>query len=88
MSLLKRPELADKPVAVCHAKGTSGTASTSEVASVNYAARAFGLKVYIICPIDTPMPISTIYGRVVFLLLFLKFWVERHVSWCCASFMS
>lgn len=46
-SLLKRPEHADKPVAVCHARGAGGqsVASTSEVASVNYAARAFGLKV-------------------------------------------
>ena len=45
VSLLSRPELAHLPVAVCHAKSAQGGGSTSEVASVNYEARKFGLKV-------------------------------------------
>ncbi|KAJ5619796.1 hypothetical protein N7510_003780 [Penicillium lagena] len=39
VSLLKHPELREKPVAIAH-----GTGSGSEIASCNYAARAHGIK--------------------------------------------
>ncbi|KAL1877208.1 deoxycytidyl transferase [Paecilomyces lecythidis] len=39
VSVHKRPELADKPVAVAH-----GTGNGSEIASCNYPARAYGIK--------------------------------------------
>ncbi|QRV86890.1 DNA repair protein REV1 [Ceratobasidium sp. AG-Ba] len=42
--LVARPELKDKPVAVCHASGSGASHSTSEIASASYAARAFGVK--------------------------------------------
>ncbi|KAG8709119.1 deoxycytidyl transferase [Ceratobasidium sp. 395] len=42
--LITRPELKDKPVAVCHASGAGVGHSTSEIASASYAARAFGVK--------------------------------------------
>lgn len=35
------PELKGKPVAVCHSNNSNGTA---EISSVNYEARAFGIK--------------------------------------------
>ncbi|KAI9925154.1 hypothetical protein ASPWEDRAFT_32546 [Aspergillus wentii DTO 134E9] len=39
VSILKHPELKDKPVAIAH-----GTGSGSEIASCNYPARAYGIK--------------------------------------------
>lgn len=43
--LVSRPELMGKPVAVCHAgAGGEGKASTSEIASCSYEARAMGVK--------------------------------------------
>ncbi|KDQ08873.1 hypothetical protein BOTBODRAFT_59081 [Botryobasidium botryosum FD-172 SS1] len=49
--LVDRPELRGKPVAVCHssskgddASTSAGVASTSEIASASYEARAFGVK--------------------------------------------
>ena len=42
--LLYRPELRSKPVVVCHSQGTGeGLASTSEIASSSYEARAAGI---------------------------------------------
>lgn len=43
VALASRPDLAGKPAAVCHARQT-GASTHSEIASCNYAARAFGLK--------------------------------------------
>jgi len=43
--LVGRPELRGKPAVVCHSQGTGeGTASTSEIASCSYEARAKGIK--------------------------------------------
>ncbi|GAA5909801.1 hypothetical protein JCM6882_002678 [Rhodosporidiobolus microsporus] len=43
--LTTRPELRGKPVAVCHSRGKDGAdASTSEIASCSYEARAAGVK--------------------------------------------
>ena len=46
VGLRQYPELRDKPVVVCHAEQGAGSAvsSTAEVASCNYAARAFGIR--------------------------------------------
>jgi DNA repair protein REV1 len=45
VGLLDRPELAGKPVVVCHSQGSGGgTSSTSEIASAGYEARKFGIK--------------------------------------------
>ena len=41
--LVSRPQLRGKPVVVCHSRGSQGSdASTSEIASASYQARAFG----------------------------------------------
>ena len=43
--LVDRPELRGKPAVVCHSQGTGeGAASTSEIASCSYEARAKGIK--------------------------------------------
>ncbi|KAF8126581.1 hypothetical protein EV363DRAFT_1525686 [Boletus edulis] len=43
--LVSRPRLRGKPVVVCHSQGSQGgAASTSEIASASYEARAFGIK--------------------------------------------
>lgn len=43
--LVSRPQLYGKPVVVCHSQGSQGSdASTSEIASASYEARAFGVK--------------------------------------------
>ncbi|KAF8437470.1 hypothetical protein L210DRAFT_3405487 [Boletus edulis BED1] len=43
--LVSRPQLRGKPVVVCHSQGSQGgAASTSEIASASYEARAFGIK--------------------------------------------
>jgi len=42
VSTRDRPDLKDKPVAICHGKTENST--TSEIASCNYAARKFGVK--------------------------------------------
>ncbi|KAJ1309400.1 hypothetical protein OPQ81_006177 [Rhizoctonia solani] len=42
--LVTRPELKGRPVVVCHSLGKGVANSTSEVASVSYAARAFGVR--------------------------------------------
>lgn len=43
--LVSRPQLRGKPVVVCHSQGSQGSdASTSEIASASYEARAFGVK--------------------------------------------
>jgi nucleotidyltransferase/DNA polymerase involved in DNA repair len=42
VSTRSRPDLNDKPVAICH--GRTENSSTSEIASCNYAARRFGVK--------------------------------------------
>ncbi|KAN0066050.1 deoxycytidyl transferase [Thecaphora frezii] len=51
VGLLRRPELSDRPVAVCHGSGTGlpppppqQSSSTSEIASCNYVARRFGVR--------------------------------------------
>ena len=44
VSLADRPELRDRPVCISHSRGGTGEAATAEVASSNYAARAFGIK--------------------------------------------
>ncbi|CAG8482857.1 2960_t:CDS:10 [Paraglomus brasilianum] len=44
VGLLDRPHLINRPVGVCHAKGTSTKIdSSSEIASVNYIARSYGI---------------------------------------------
>ena len=43
VGLRDRPELANKPVAVSHSKGTKEGA-TSDIASCNYVARGFGVR--------------------------------------------
>ena len=42
-----RPQLAGKPVAVCHSEKVNGTA---EISSSNYAARKFGLYLLVLTP--------------------------------------
>ncbi|KAI5778576.1 hypothetical protein EDC01DRAFT_712505 [Geopyxis carbonaria] len=42
VSIRDRPELKDKPVAICH--GNSENSTSSEIASCNYVARGFGVK--------------------------------------------
>ncbi|KAF8543844.1 hypothetical protein BDD12DRAFT_819082 [Trichophaea hybrida] len=42
VSTRDRPDLKDKPVAICH--GRTENSTTSEIASCNYAARKFGVK--------------------------------------------
>jgi len=42
VSTRDRPDIKDKPVAICH--GRTEKSMTSEIASCNYAARAFGVK--------------------------------------------
>ncbi|PWN45393.1 DNA repair protein [Ceraceosorus guamensis] len=46
VGLRNRPELRDKPIAVCHGAGEGGdiASSTSEIASCNYIARKYGVR--------------------------------------------
>ncbi|CEH19554.1 Translesion DNA polymerase-REV1 deoxycytidyl transferase [Ceraceosorus bombacis] len=46
VGLRNRPELRDKPIAVCHGAGEGGdiASSTSEIASCNYVARKYGVR--------------------------------------------
>lgn len=67
VGLRDRPDLKDKPVVVCHAGSIeglgAGEASTSEIASCNYAARKFGVqngwslgRARQLCPTIHPIP--------------------------------